>query len=70
LRVIDGEVDPISGAHMVERYRADPQPDTVLLSGIGHYPQIEAPCRCSSTTWRFAISRCCRRSRWRVPEFR
>jgi pimeloyl-ACP methyl ester carboxylesterase len=44
LRVIDGEVDPISGAHMVERYRElIPNPDTVLLSGIGHYPQIEAP---------------------------
>ncbi|MEO6678716.1 MAG: alpha/beta hydrolase [Pseudomonas sp.] len=44
MRVIDGEVDPISGAHMVERYReliADP--DTVLLPGIGHYPQTEAP---------------------------
>jgi len=44
LRVIDCEVDPISGAHMVERYReliADA--DTVLLPGIGHYPQIEAP---------------------------
>ncbi|MBX9405123.1 alpha/beta hydrolase [Pseudomonas baetica] len=44
LRVIDGEVDPISGAHMVERYReliADA--DTVLLPGIGHYPQTEAP---------------------------
>ena len=44
LRVIDGEVDPVSGAHMVERYRqliADA--DTVLLPGIGHYPQIEAP---------------------------
>ncbi|QDR37101.1 alpha/beta hydrolase, partial [Pseudomonas aeruginosa] len=35
---------PISGAHMVERYRqlvADA--DCVLLDGIGHYPQIEAP---------------------------
>ena len=44
LRVIDGAVDPISGAHMVERYRqlvADA--DCVLLDGIGHYPQIEAP---------------------------
>lgn len=44
LRVIDGEVDPISGAHMVARYReliADA--DTVLLPGIGHYPQTEAP---------------------------
>ena len=44
LRVIDGEVDPISGGHMVERYRElIPNPDTVLLPGIGHYPQTEAP---------------------------
>ncbi|MFJ3008438.1 alpha/beta fold hydrolase [Pseudomonas fluorescens] len=44
LRVIDGEVDPISGAHMVERYRKlITDADTVLLPGIGHYPQIEAP---------------------------
>lgn len=44
LRVIDGEVDPISGVHMVERYRElIPNPDTVLLPGIGHYPQTEAP---------------------------
>jgi pimeloyl-ACP methyl ester carboxylesterase len=46
LRVIDGAVDPISGAHMVARYRElIPQPDTVLLEGIGHYPQTEAPCQ-------------------------
>ena len=44
LRVIDGEVDPISGAHMVARYRElIPNPDTVLLAEIGHYPQTEAP---------------------------
>ncbi|MFJ2282129.1 alpha/beta fold hydrolase [Pseudomonas sp. NPDC087803] len=44
LRVIDGEVDPISGAHMVQRYRElIAGADTVLLPGIGHYPQIEAP---------------------------
>ncbi|MBP5958102.1 alpha/beta hydrolase [Pseudomonas anatoliensis] len=44
MRVIDGEVDPISGAHMVERYRQlIPDADSVLLPGIGHYPQIEAP---------------------------
>lgn len=44
LRVIDGEVDPVSGAHMVARYRqVIPAPDTVLLPEIGHYPQIEAP---------------------------
>ncbi|MDH1009812.1 alpha/beta hydrolase [Pseudomonas nicosulfuronedens] len=44
LRLIDGPEDPISGAHMVVRYRElIPQPDTVELPGIGHYPQVEAP---------------------------
>lgn len=44
LRLIDGPEDPISGAHMVVRYRQlIPQPDTVELPGIGHYPQVEAP---------------------------
>ena len=44
MRVIDGAVDPVSGAHMVERYRElIEQPDTVLLGSIGHYPQVEAP---------------------------
>ncbi len=44
MRVIDGAVDPISGAHMVERYRElIANPDTVLLPAIGHYPQTEAP---------------------------
>ena len=44
LRVSDGAADPISGAHMVARYRElIPTPDTVLLEGIGHYPQVEAP---------------------------
>ena len=44
LRVIDGPDDPVSGRHMVERYRElVPNPDTVLLEGIGHYPQVESP---------------------------
>ncbi|EJM65305.1 alpha/beta fold hydrolase [Pseudomonas sp. GM55] len=44
LRVIDGGVDPVSGVHMVERYRElIPEADTVVLPDIGHYPQIEAP---------------------------
>ncbi|WP_322981669.1 alpha/beta fold hydrolase [Pseudomonas sp. C11] len=42
--VIDGAFDPISGAHMVARYRElIENADTVLLDGIGHYPQLEAP---------------------------
>jgi pimeloyl-ACP methyl ester carboxylesterase len=44
LRLIDGGVDPISGAHMLARYRElVPNPDCVLLENIGHYPQTEAP---------------------------
>jgi pimeloyl-ACP methyl ester carboxylesterase len=42
--VIDGARDPISGAHMVARYRElIANADTVLLEQIGHYPQTEAP---------------------------
>ncbi|CAI8800516.1 MULTISPECIES: alpha/beta hydrolase [Pseudomonas] len=44
LRLINGAVDPISGAHMVERYQElVPNADTVMLQGIGHYPHTEAP---------------------------
>ncbi|HEN8800815.1 TPA: alpha/beta hydrolase [Pseudomonas putida] len=44
LRLINGVVDPLSGAHMLERYQQlVPQPDTVQLQGIGHYPHTEAP---------------------------
>lgn len=44
LRFINGPADPVSGRHMAERYRElIPNPDVVLLDGIGHYPQLEAP---------------------------
>jgi pimeloyl-ACP methyl ester carboxylesterase len=44
LALIDGMRDPISGAHMVQRYRElVPNPRITELDGIGHYPQIEAP---------------------------
>lgn len=44
LRLIIGPQDPVSGAHMAERYRSlIPEPDIVILDGIGHYPQIEDP---------------------------
>ncbi len=44
VRLIDGLLDPISGEHMVARYRElVPAPDVVELPGVGHYPQIEAP---------------------------
>ncbi|MDB5986913.1 MAG: alpha/beta hydrolase [Nevskia sp.] len=43
LCTINGPLDPVSGAHMVERYRElVPNADVVSLPGIGHYPQVEA----------------------------
>ncbi|WP_433715752.1 alpha/beta fold hydrolase [Nocardia sp. CA-084685] len=44
VRLIDGLLDPVSGAHMVRRYRElIPDPDVVELPKVGHYPQLEAP---------------------------
>ncbi len=46
LRLVNGPEDPVSGRHMAERYEEIvPSPDVVLLEGIGHYPQFEAPDR-------------------------
>ncbi len=43
--LINGSFDPVSGAHMVARYREVVSPNhfIVELPGIGHYPQVEAP---------------------------
>lgn len=44
LRFVNGALDPVSGAHTLERYREIvPNPDTISLDRIGHYPHIEAP---------------------------
>lgn len=44
LRLIDGADDPVSGRHLADHYRAQvPRADVVLLDGVGHYPQVEAP---------------------------
>ncbi len=44
IRLIAGASDPISGRHMAVRYRElVAHADIMLLHGIGHYPQIEAP---------------------------
>ena len=45
MRLIDGPIDPNSGAHMARRYaEVIPDPDVVMLADdIGHWPQIEAP---------------------------
>lgn len=43
--LINGSADPVSGAHMVARYREVVSSDhfIVELPDIGHYPQVEAP---------------------------
>jgi len=44
LRLIDGINDPVSGQHMVDRYRElIPNPDVAVISDCGHYPQWERP---------------------------
>jgi pimeloyl-ACP methyl ester carboxylesterase len=58
LRLIDGPEDPVSGAHMAERYRElVPRPDVVLLSGIGHYPQVEDPAAVVAAVREFLATR-------------
>lgn len=44
LRLINGIEDPISGQHMVARYRElIKNPDVIELKSVGHYPQVEEP---------------------------
>ena len=44
LHLVDGTLDPISGGHMVERYRElVPHPSVTELKDTGHYPQVESP---------------------------
>jgi pimeloyl-ACP methyl ester carboxylesterase len=44
LTLVNGPLDPVSGMHMVQRYRElVPNPDVIVLPAIGHYPHVEAP---------------------------
>ncbi|MBL8514869.1 MAG: alpha/beta hydrolase [Betaproteobacteria bacterium] len=44
LALINGSADPVSGAHMVARWREVVGKGTIVeMPEIGHYPQIEAP---------------------------
>ena len=44
-RFINGSADPVSGAHLVRRFRqiVPHQKDIIELEDIGHYPHFEAP---------------------------
>ena len=42
--LINGPLDPISGQHLANYYtKKVPNANVVLLEGVGHYPQTEAP---------------------------
>jgi pimeloyl-ACP methyl ester carboxylesterase len=44
LLLVAGMADPVSGSHMVARFRQlIPRAQVVTLDEIGHYPQLEAP---------------------------
>jgi len=56
-RLICGALDPVSGAHLAERYRElVPNPDVTLLPDVGHYPQMEAPGRVLDSYFEFRDS--------------
>lgn len=44
-RFINGSADPVSGKHLVERFRQviPDQTDIIELTDIGHFPHVEAP---------------------------
>lgn len=44
VQMINGPLDPISGAHLAEAFRKrNPRAEVQSLPGVGHYPQVEAP---------------------------
>ena len=46
VRLINGPLDPVAGADTIARYRElVPNANVVVLDGVGHYPQVEAPSR-------------------------
>ena len=51
-----GDLDPVSGAHMVERVEANmPGATVVRLDDVGHWPTLEAPDECADAV-RAAVS--------------
>lgn len=43
-----GDLDPVSGGHMVERVEANmPDATVVRLADVGHWPTLEAPTECA-----------------------
>ena len=59
LQFIAGSDDPISGAHMARAIDAlGPERRSVVMEGIGHYPQMEAPDETLRHYFKFRESSC------------
>jgi pimeloyl-ACP methyl ester carboxylesterase len=44
IALVDGEADPVSGAHLADRWtELLPDRPLIRLPGVGHWPQLEAP---------------------------
>lgn len=47
MRMINGTDDPVSGAHVCDVLASEvPDMEVIRLTGIGHFPPLEAPARC------------------------
>ena len=57
-RFINGLADPVSGAHLVARFRelVPDQTDIIELPGIGHFPHLEIPQRVIDEYLEFRIA--------------
>jgi pimeloyl-ACP methyl ester carboxylesterase len=56
IRLIDGLADPVSGEHMVARFRElIGSSDIIELDGCGHYPQMEMPAKVLDSYRNFRI---------------
>ncbi len=56
-QLICGAMDPVSGAHLADRYsELVPNPDVTYLDDVGHYPQLEAPVSVLEAYFRFRDS--------------
>jgi pimeloyl-ACP methyl ester carboxylesterase len=56
LLLLNGPEDPISGRHLVDRYKElIPNPKTVMLENIGHYPSLESPTKVAEHTLDFFL---------------
>jgi pimeloyl-ACP methyl ester carboxylesterase len=56
--MINGPLDPISGAHLAKAFaERNPRAKVVSLPGVGHYPQVEAPAKVADAYLKFLLRR-------------